>query len=160
MVANGTSNDITVSLWNGQGGWNTTTYTALPGIADVAVGFVGSDQYGDIIAVGTPGLVVLAGIAGGGFAQPQTWPAGTMASKLITGDFKATEFAVSYVADNLVILRYAEYASRVIRIVGCLKKRLGAFEPELRQLHIQPSGIEVSERLEHLRGILTGVPSY
>ena len=78
----------------------------------------------------------------------------------ITGDLKATEFAVSYVADNIILLRYAEYNSQVIKIIGCLKKRLGTFQPELRQLHISPDGIRVSEKLENMRGILTGVPVY
>jgi circadian clock protein KaiC len=78
----------------------------------------------------------------------------------ITGDLKATEFAVSYVADNIILMRYAEYNSRVIKIIACLKKRLGTFEPELRELHITSEGIGVSEKLENLRGILTGVPVY
>ena len=78
----------------------------------------------------------------------------------ITGDLKATEFAVSYVADNIILMRYAEYSSRVIKIIACLKKRLGAFQPELRELHINSGGISVSEKLENLRGILTGVPAY
>lgn len=78
----------------------------------------------------------------------------------ITGDLKATEFAVSYVADNIILMRYAEYNSRVIKIIACLKKRLGTFEPELRELHITSGGIEVSEKLENLRGILTGIPAY
>ncbi|HEV2798905.1 MAG TPA: ATPase domain-containing protein [Pyrinomonadaceae bacterium] len=78
----------------------------------------------------------------------------------ITGDLKATEFAVSYVADNIILLRYAEYNSRVIKIIACLKKRLGMFQPELREMHITSDGIEVSEKLENLRGILTGVPIY
>ncbi|HEX8293814.1 MAG TPA: hypothetical protein VF570_18765, partial [Pyrinomonadaceae bacterium] len=78
----------------------------------------------------------------------------------ITGDLKATEFAVSYVADNIILMRYAEYNSRVIKIIACLKKRLGTFEPELRELHITSEGLSVSEKLENLRGILTGVPAY
>jgi len=78
----------------------------------------------------------------------------------ITGDLRATEFAVSYVADNIILLRYAEYNSRVIKIIACLKKRLGTFQPELRELHITSEGIRVSEKLENLRGILTGVPIY
>ncbi len=78
----------------------------------------------------------------------------------ITGDLKATEFAVSYVADNIILMRYAEYSGRVIKIIACLKKRLGAFQPELRELHINSGGLSVGEKLENLRGILTGVPAY
>ncbi len=78
----------------------------------------------------------------------------------ITGDLKATELALSYVADNIVLMRYAEYSGRVIKIIACLKKRLGTFQPELRELYVNADGISVSEKLENLRGILTGVPAY
>ena len=47
---------------------------------------------------------------------------------------------------------------RVIKVVACLKKRLGAFQPELRELQIGPRGITVGGKLEMLRGVLTGVP--
>lgn len=72
---------------------------------------------------------------------------------------KATDLGVSHLADNIVLLRYAEYAGKVIKIVGCLKKRVGTFEPELRQIRTDERGIHVSAKLEHLRGILTGIPA-
>jgi circadian clock protein KaiC len=77
----------------------------------------------------------------------------------ITGDLRATELGVSHLADNIVLLRYAEYGGRVIKVIGCLKKRLGGFESELRTLDIDHRGIRLSEKLSFLRGILTGVPS-
>lgn len=73
---------------------------------------------------------------------------------------KATDLGVSHLADNIVLLRYAEYAGQVIKIVGCLKKRIGNFQPELRQIKVGSTGIEISEKLHHLQGILTGVPSF
>ena len=73
---------------------------------------------------------------------------------------KATDLGVSHLADNIVLLRYAEYAGQVIKIVGCLKKRLGNFQPELRQMKVGLRGIEISEKLHHLQGILTGVPAF
>lgn len=73
---------------------------------------------------------------------------------------KATDLGVSHLADNIVLLRYAEYAGQVIKIVGCLKKRIGNFQPELRQMKVSASGIEISEKLQHLQGILTGVPAF
>jgi circadian clock protein KaiC len=73
---------------------------------------------------------------------------------------KATDLGVSHLADNIVLLRYAEYAGKVIKIVGCLKKRTGNFEPELRQMKVSASGIRISEKLHHLQGILTGVPAF
>ena len=77
----------------------------------------------------------------------------------ITGDVRATEFGVSYLADNIILMRYAEYESRVIKVIGCFKKRLGDFQPELREFRITSEGINVSEKLSFLTGILTGVPS-
>jgi len=56
------------------------------------------------------------------------------------------------------MLRYAEHNGRIIKVVSCLKKRLGDFEPELRGFKITGNGIAVGERLSHLRGLLTGVP--
>jgi circadian clock protein KaiC len=77
----------------------------------------------------------------------------------ITGQLIATELGVSHMADNIVLLRYAEYGGQVNKVIGCLKKRLGNFQPELRALTINGDGIHVSEKLAQLRGILTGVPT-
>ena len=76
----------------------------------------------------------------------------------ITGDVRITDVGVSYMADNVLMLRYAEYRGRIIKVVSCLKKRLSDFEPELREFQITGNGIVVGKRLEHLRGLLTGVP--
>ena len=73
---------------------------------------------------------------------------------------KATDLGVSHLADNIILLRDAEYAGQVIKIVGCLKKRVGNFRPELKQMKVSASGIEISEKLQHLQGILTGIPAF
>ena len=73
---------------------------------------------------------------------------------------KATDLGVSHLADNIILLSDAEYAGQVIKIVGCLKKRIGNFQPELKQMKVSASGIEISERLQHLQGILTGTPAF
>lgn len=78
----------------------------------------------------------------------------------ITGDLRATELGVSHLADNILLMRYAEHESQIIKVIGCLKKRLGNFQPELRVLHITSAGLSVSDKLTFLRGILTGVPSF
>jgi len=78
----------------------------------------------------------------------------------ITGDLRITDHGVSYVADNTLLIRYAETYGRVTKIIGCLKKRLGNFQPELREFRITPQGLEVGEKLVHLQGLLTGVPTH
>jgi len=76
----------------------------------------------------------------------------------ITGDLKMTEMGISFLADNIILLRYIERRGKVTRAIGCLKKRLGAFSTELRELVIGARGLEVGEVLEELQGVLTGVP--
>ena len=73
---------------------------------------------------------------------------------------KATDLGVSQLADNVILLRDAEYAGQVIKIVGRLKKRVGNFQTELKQMKVSASGIEISEKLQHLQGILTGTPAF
>lgn len=80
--------------------------------------------------------------------------------EFITGSLRTTELAVSHLADNIILLRYAEYAGEVIKVVACLKKRLGSFKPDLRELEITAHGIQVGKKLENLHGVLTGVPQY
>jgi len=76
----------------------------------------------------------------------------------LTGELVITEIGVSYIVDNVLLLRYAEVDGRLIHVVSCLKKRLGDFEPDIREFRITPAGLQVGHRLEGLRGILTGVP--
>jgi circadian clock protein KaiC len=77
----------------------------------------------------------------------------------ITGaELTATEIGVSHLADNIILMRYAEFKARLIKVVGCLKKRLGGFQPELRELRVTAQGIALSGKLDQLHGILTGTP--
>jgi circadian clock protein KaiC len=78
----------------------------------------------------------------------------------ITGDLQITDLGVSYVADNVILIRYAEVYGQVIKVINCLKKRLGNHQPELRELKITAQGIEVGDKLVNLRGLLTGVPTH
>lgn len=80
--------------------------------------------------------------------------------EFITGSLRTTELAVSHLADNIILLRYAEYAGQVIKVIACLKKRLGSFQTDLRELHITAQGIQVGEKLANLRGVLSGIPEY
>jgi len=76
----------------------------------------------------------------------------------VTGDLIPTELGVSYLADNIILLRYAEFFGRIIRVIGCLKKRLSGYQPELREFRITDAGIWVGGKLANLQGLLTGIP--
>jgi circadian clock protein KaiC len=76
----------------------------------------------------------------------------------ITGEFRATSLDASYLADNIVFLRYVELEGELRRVVGVLKKRTSDFEKTLRELQITAQGIKVGGPLAGFRGILTGLP--
>ncbi|MBI3803427.1 MAG: AAA family ATPase [Nitrospirae bacterium] len=78
----------------------------------------------------------------------------------ITGDFKATEVGISYLADNLVFLRYLELHGELRKTIGVLKKRLTDFEKTLREIEITGDGVKVGRPLTELRGILRGIPEW
>lgn len=76
----------------------------------------------------------------------------------ITGEFRATEIGISYLADTIIFLRYLEMKGELRRVIGVLKKRMSDFEKNLREFQISRYGIKVGSPLKQLRGILTGVP--
>jgi circadian clock protein KaiC len=78
----------------------------------------------------------------------------------ITGDFRATDVGISYLADNIVFLRYLELQGEIRKAIGVLKKRLSDFEKTLREIEITRYGIKVGKPLTGLRGILSGTPEW
>ncbi len=78
----------------------------------------------------------------------------------ITGPFRATEVGISYMADNIVFLRYLEMQGEIQRTVGVLKKRMTDFERALRKWEITRYGITVGPPMTNLRGILSGIPEF
>ena len=78
----------------------------------------------------------------------------------ITGDFQVTSDRISYLADNILFLRYLEHQGQLQKAAGVLKKRASDFERTLRLFQITETGIELGEPLTNLRGILTGAPEW
>ena len=77
---------------------------------------------------------------------------------MITGGLKVTALGVSHLADNVLLLRYAEDKGQIIKVIACLKKRLSDFESEFRLFSMDSNGIAVGHKLGTLRGMLTGHP--
>lgn len=76
----------------------------------------------------------------------------------ITGEFRATQHGLSFLADNIIFLRYLEIQGRLRRAIGVLKKRTGGFEDTLREMAITRYGLKIGRPLTECRGILKGVP--
>ena len=78
--------------------------------------------------------------------------------KIIARDLSVTDYGVSYLADNILLLRYVEMGSEIRRTMGVLKKRMGDFEKTLREFTISDQGLQLGEPLAGMQGLLTGLP--
>ncbi len=65
---------------------------------------------------------------------------------------------VSYVADNVLMLRYFEDDGHVRQAISVFKKRGSMHERSIRSFSMSSQGIHVGETLRGYRGLLTGVP--
>ena len=74
----------------------------------------------------------------------------------VVGDFRITDVGVSYMADNIIFLRYLEQRGEMTKALGVLKKRLSDFEKTLREVTITSEGIRVGPEADrparHLAG--------
>ncbi|WP_371865601.1 ATPase domain-containing protein [Dictyobacter alpinus] len=78
----------------------------------------------------------------------------------IAGELQVSDLAISYLADNIVFLRYLELKGEIRKVIGVLKKRLSNFERTLREIEMTRYGIKVGRPMTNLQGILTGRISF
>lgn len=76
----------------------------------------------------------------------------------VTGQFETTGMNASYLADNIIFLRYLELNGELRKAIGVLKKRMSDFEHSIREFDITSEGLKVGGKMNNLRGILTGLP--
>lgn len=69
-----------------------------------------------------------------------------------------TPVDVSYLADNILLLRYFEVHGEVRQAISMIKKRSGPHEHSIRELRLAPQGIRVGQPLKDFQGVLTGTP--
>ena len=66
---------------------------------------------------------------------------------------------ISYLADNILVLRYFEAQGEVKQAISMIKKRSGAHEHTIRELRLSPDGIWVGDPLTKFHGVLSGIPA-
>jgi circadian clock protein KaiC len=66
----------------------------------------------------------------------------------------------SYLADNVIMLRYFEAEGEVCQAISVFKKRGSAHERTLRRFELTSGGLQVGPVLKQFHGVLTGVPTY
>ena len=66
---------------------------------------------------------------------------------------------LTYLSDNVLVLRFFEARGRLRKALSVVKKRSGRHEDTIHELIFSPHGLSLSEPLSELSGILTGVPT-
>lgn len=67
---------------------------------------------------------------------------------------------MTYLSDAVLLLRFFEADGEIRRAISVVKKRTGAHESAIREMRIDPAGIQVGKKLEGFRGVLTGTPVF
>ena len=70
-----------------------------------------------------------------------------------------TPIDVSYLADNILVLRYFEARGEVRQAISMIKKRSGPHEHTIRELRLASNRISVGQPLNNFQGVLSGVPT-
>jgi circadian clock protein KaiC len=66
---------------------------------------------------------------------------------------------ISYLADNILVLRYFEAQGEVKQAISMIKKRSGPHEHTIRELKLRPGQIWVGEPLTKFHGVVSGIPA-
>ncbi|QGJ71987.1 Circadian clock protein kinase KaiC [Planctomycetales bacterium 10988] len=74
------------------------------------------------------------------------------------GSFQLSEYGVSFIADNVLLLRYVESTGRMGRAMSVLKVRGSQHSKAIWSFEIDPEGIRILEPMQALTGVLTGTP--
>jgi circadian clock protein KaiC len=77
----------------------------------------------------------------------------------VLGATMQTPAEVSYLADNILVLRYFEARGEVRQAISMIKKRSGAHEHTIRELRLGEGGIRVGKPLINFHGVLSGIPT-
>lgn len=78
----------------------------------------------------------------------------------LLGEDVGNGIEVSYLADTVLLTRHFETGGEVRQAISVVKRRTGAHERALRELHIGRDGLRVGAPLRDFEGVLTGTPRY
>lgn len=79
-------------------------------------------------------------------------------AEIVGGDTGLQFAAVSAIAENIVLLRYAELESRLYRTLAVLKMRESGFDPYVYEFDLGADGFRLCERMQRTEGVVTGHP--
>ena len=73
-------------------------------------------------------------------------------------DMQFTPHGISFLTDDIVLLRYVEIESQLRKIATVVKMRGGNHSKDIREYEITGSGMVIGERLAQYRHLITGTP--
>lgn len=79
-------------------------------------------------------------------------------TQLFGNELSIASRGLSYIVDNIVLLRYVELAAEIRRAIAVLKIRGSDHDKALRELVFKAGTITVAGRFDRLAGIMTGMP--
>ena len=74
-------------------------------------------------------------------------------------DLRFSPYGTAFLTDAIIVQRYIEVRSRLLRIMAVVKVRASAHCDELRQYHINDDGLQIGEMLPDQEGLLGGRPT-
>ena len=77
----------------------------------------------------------------------------------IIGARMSVPIDLTYLSDNVLVLRFFETRGRLRKAISVVKKRSGKHEDTIHELTFSPDGIRLSEPLSEFQGILSGIPA-
>jgi circadian clock protein KaiC len=77
----------------------------------------------------------------------------------VFGELKFSTHQISFVADNIILLRYAEIQSELRRLISVVKMRNSAHDSDLRRYDITSKGAVVGATFREYTGLLSGMPT-
>lgn len=78
----------------------------------------------------------------------------------VVGENVVSPADVSYLADDVLFLRYFEAFGTVRRAISMVKKRTGPHQVHIREMSIGQGGIRIGEQLAEFHGVLAGRPEF
>jgi circadian clock protein KaiC len=81
----------------------------------------------------------------------------TSTTPSLMGGGSVTEKHISTLTDSIVLLRYVESVGRMRRSINILKMRGSSHDNDLREYHIDGTGMHIGEPFRDVSGILSGV---
>ncbi|MFP5288708.1 MAG: ATPase domain-containing protein, partial [Thermoanaerobaculia bacterium] len=67
---------------------------------------------------------------------------------------------LSYLADTVVLMRFFEAFGEVRQAISAVKRRGGSHERSIRELRVDPRGLQVGRQLREFHGVLSGRLEY